>query len=157
MTEYINKFKHIVNKIFNFLLCFKGIRCNKLEIDFNIGGRRLGHLDLVTHPDMNPVQQSLTLVIRREPVFSKGNSQQVFCYISFSKDEQFSSKFFEESFFCVTNYIIISLQVTSPRTMKTTKLGYIATVCSPLSRSSTSASGISVYRPGSNCFSSTPC
>ena len=78
MTEYINKFKHIVNKIFNFLLCFKGIRCNKLEIDFNIGGTRLGHLDLVTHPDMNPVQQSLTLVNRQEPVFSKGNSHQVF-------------------------------------------------------------------------------
>ena len=29
------------NKIFNVLLCFKGIRCNKLEIDFNIGGNRL--------------------------------------------------------------------------------------------------------------------
>ena len=69
VTEYINKFKHIANKIFDFLLCFKGIRCNKLEIDFNIGGGRLGHLDLVTHPDMNPVQPSLTLVNRREHVF----------------------------------------------------------------------------------------
>ena len=59
---------------------------------------------------------------RREPVFSKGNSHQLFCHISFSKEEQFSSKFFEESFFCVPNYIIISLQVTSPRTMKTTSL-----------------------------------
>ena len=104
------------------MLCFKGIRSNKLEIDFNIGGIRLGHLDLVTHPDINPVQQSLTLVNRRERVFSKGNSHQVFRYISFSNDEQFSSKFFEESFFCVPNYIIISLQVTSPRTMKTTSL-----------------------------------
>ena len=65
VTEYINKFKHITNKIFDFLLCFKGIRCIKLEIDFNIGGGRLGHLDLVTHPDMNPVQPSLTLVNRR--------------------------------------------------------------------------------------------
>ena len=139
------------------MLCFKGIRCNKLEIDFNIGGCRLGHLHLVTHPDMNPVQQSLTYVNRRETVFSEGNTHQVFCYISFSNDEEFSSKFFEESFFCVPNYIIISLQVTSPRTMKTTKLGYIATVCSPLSPSSTLASGISVYRPGSNSFSSTPC
>ena len=53
---------------------------------------------------MNPVQQSLTLVNRREPVFSKGNSHQVFRYTSFSNDEQFSSKFFEESFFCVPNY-----------------------------------------------------
>ena len=160
MTEDINKFKHIANKIFDFLLCFKGIRCNKLEIDFNIGGSRLGPLDLVTHPDMNPVQQSLTLVNRRETVFSKGNSHQVFCYISFSNGEQFSSKFFEECFFCVPNYIIISLQVTYPRTMKTTSLTRmysIATVCSPLSRSSTSASGIPVYRPGSSCFSSTPC
>ena len=79
-------------------------------------------VDLVTHPDINPIQQSLTLVIRREPVFSKGNSHQVFCDISFSRNEQFSSKFFEESFFCVPNYIIISLQVTSPRTIKTTSL-----------------------------------
>ena len=86
-------------KIFDFLLCFKGIRCNKLEIDFNIGDRWLGHLDLVTHPGINRVQQSLTLVIRREPAFSKGNSHPVFCYISFSKDKQFRSKFFEESFF----------------------------------------------------------
>ena len=129
VTEYINKFKHIANKSFDFLLCFKGIRCNKLEIDFNIGGGRLGHLDLVTHPDMNPVQPSLTLVNRPEPVFSKGNSHQVFCYISFSNDEQFSSKFFEESFFCVPNYIIISLQVTSPRTMKTTSLTIIYSNC----------------------------
>ena len=129
MTEYINKFKHIANKIFDFLLCFKGIRCNKLEIHFNIGGGRLGQLDLVTHPDINPIQQSLTLVIRREPVFSKGNSHQVFCYISFSNDEQFSSKFFEESFFCVPNYISISLQVTSPRTMKTTSLTRIYSKC----------------------------
>ena len=148
MTEYINKFKHIVNKNFNFLLCFKGIRCNKLEIDFNIGGRGLGHLDLVTHPDVNPVQQSLTLVNRREPVFSKGNSHQVF--VIYQMMNNFSSKFFEESFFGVPNYIIISLQGTSPRTMKTT-------ISSPLSRSSTSASGIPVYRPGSSCFSSTPC
>ena len=50
-------------------------------MDLNIGGRRLGPLDLVTHPDTNPIEQSLTLVIRREPVFSKGNSYQVFCYI----------------------------------------------------------------------------
>ena len=127
------------------MLCFKGTRCNKLEIDLNIGGRRLSPFDLVTHPE-----QSLTLVIRREPVFSKGNSHQLFCHISFSKEEQFSSKFFEESFFCVPNYIIISLQVTSPRPMKTIS-------CSPLSRSRTSASGISVYRPGSSCFSSAPC
>ena len=123
------------NKIFYFLLCFKGIRCKKLEIDFNIGGRWLGHLDLVTHPDMNPVQQSLTSVNRREPekrresVFSIGNSQQVFRYISFSNDEQFSSKFFEESFFCVPNYIIIPLQVTSPRPMKTTNLTRIYSNC----------------------------
>ena len=129
VTEYINKFKHIANKIFDFLLCFKGIRCNKLEIDFNIGGGRLGHLDLVTHPDMNPVQPSLTLMNRGEPVFSKGNSHQVFCYISFSNEEQFSSKFFEESFFCVPNYISISLQVTSPRTMKTTSLTRIYSKC----------------------------
>ena len=61
----------------------------------------------------------------------------MFRYISFSNEEQFSSKFFEESFFCVPNYIIISLQVTSPRTMKTT-------ISSPLSRSSNSASGIPV-------------
>ena len=120
VTEYINKFKHIANKIFDFLLCFKGIRCNKLEIDFNIGGGGLGHLDLVTHPDMNPVQPSLTLVNRREPVFSN---------ISFSNDEQFSSKFFEESFFCVPNYISISLQVISPRTMKTTSLTRIYSKC----------------------------
>ena len=113
------------NKIFDFLLCFKGI----LEIDFNIGGRWLGPLDLVTHPVINPVQQSLTFVNRREPVFSKGNSHQLFCHISFSKDEQFSSKFFEESFFCVPNYIIISLQVTSPRTMKTTSLTRIYSNC----------------------------
>ena len=129
VTEYINKFKHIANKMFDFLLFFKGIRCNKLEIDFNIGGGGLGHLDLVTHPDMNPVQPSLTLVNRREPVFSKGNSHQVFCYISFSNEEQFSSKFFEESFFCVPNYISISLQVTSPRTMKTTSLTRIYSKC----------------------------
>ena len=100
------------NKIFDFWLCFKGIRCNKLEIDFNIGGRWLGPLDLVTHPDTNPVRQSLTFANRREPVFSKGNSHQLFCHISFSKEEQFSSKFIEESFFCVPNYISISLQVT---------------------------------------------
>ena len=117
------------NKIFDFLLCFKGIRCNKLEIDFNIGGRWLGPLDLVTHPDTNPVQQSLTFANRREPVFSKGNSHQLFCHISFSKEEQFSSKFCEESFFCVPNYIIISLQVTSPRTMKTTSLTRIYSNC----------------------------
>ena len=129
MTEYINKFKHIANEIFDFLLCFKGIRCNKLEIDFNTGGRRLGPFDLVTHPDINPVQQSLTLVNRRETVFSKGNIHQLFCHISFSKEEQFSSKFFEESFFCVPNYIIISLQVTSPRTMKTTSLTRIYSNC----------------------------
>ena len=128
VTEYINKFKHIANKIF-FFLCFKGIQCNKLEIDFNIGGRRLGHLDFVTHPDINPLQPSLTLVNRREPVFSKGNNYQVFCYISLTKDEQFSSKFFEESVFCVPNYIIISLQVTSPRTMKTTSLTRIYSNC----------------------------
>ena len=73
-------------KFFDFLLCFKGIWFKKIKIDLNIGGRWLGHLDLVTHPDINPIQQSLTLVIRREPVFSKGNSYQVFCYISFSKD-----------------------------------------------------------------------
>ena len=125
VTEYINN----SNKIFDFLLCFKGIRCNKLEIDFNIGGGRLGHLDLVTHPDMNPVQPSLTLVNSRQPVFSKGNSHQVFRYISFSNDEQFSSKFFEESFSCVPNYISISLQVTSPRTMKTTSLTRIYSKC----------------------------
>ena len=120
MTEYINKFKDIVNKIFNFLLCFKGIRCNKLEIEFNIGGRWLGHLDLVTHPE--PRSNELNFGEQTGAVFSKGNSYQVFRYISFSNDEQFSSKFFEESFFCVPNYIIISLQVTSPRTMKTTSL-----------------------------------
>ena len=125
VTEYINKFKQNLW----FLLFFKGIRCNKLEIDFNIGGGWLGHLDLVTHPDMNPVQPSLTLVNRREPVFSKRNSHQVFCYISFSNEEQFSSKFFEESFFCVPNYISISLQVTSPRTMKTTSLTRIYSKC----------------------------
>ena len=79
--------------------------------------------------DINPVQQSLTLVNRREHVFSKGNSHQMFCYISFSNDEQFSSKFFEESLFCVPNYIIISLQVTSPRTMKTTSLTRIYSNC----------------------------
>ena len=111
------------------MLFFKGIRCNKLETYFNIGGGRLGHFDLVTHPDMNPVQPSLTLVNRREPVFSKGNCHQLFCHISFSKEEQFSSKFFEESFFCVPNYIIISLQVTSPRTMKTTSLTRIYSNC----------------------------
>ena len=65
----------------------------------------------------------------REPVFSKGNSHQMFSHISFSKEEQFSSKFFEESFFCVPNYIIISLQVTSPRTMKTTSLTRIYSNC----------------------------
>ena len=53
----------------------------------------------------------------------------MFCYISFSKDEQFSSNFFEESFFCVPNYINISLQVTSPRTMKTTSLTRIYSNC----------------------------
>jgi len=46
----------------------------------------------------------------------------VFCYIS-SKDEQFSSNLFEKSFFALQiKYIIISLHVTSPRTMKTTSL-----------------------------------
>ena len=70
----------------------------------NIGGRWLGHLHLVTHPDTNPVQQSLTLVNRREPVFSKGNNHQMFCYISFSNDEQFSSKFFDKSFFRSKSY-----------------------------------------------------
>ena len=146
------------NKIFDSLRCFKGIRCNKLEIDFNIGGCWLGHLDFVTHPDINPVQQSLTLVNRREPVFFKGNRHQLFCHISFSKEEQFSTKFFEESFFCVPNYIIISLQVTSPRTMKTTSLTRIYSNClQSFIRSSTLASGIPVYRPGSSCFSSTPC
>ena len=57
---------------------------NKLEIDFNIGGRRLGHLDLVTHPDINPVQQSLTLVNIREPVvFQREQSSSVLLYILF--------------------------------------------------------------------------
>ena len=65
------------------------------------------------------IVRSLTLVIRRQPAFSKGNSHPVFCHISFSNDKQFRSKFFEESFFCVPNYIIISLQVTFPRTRKT--------------------------------------
>ena len=42
--KYINKFKHIAKKTFGFfLLCFKGFRFNKLEIDFLIGGRELGH------------------------------------------------------------------------------------------------------------------
>ena len=90
---------------------------------------QLGHLDLVTHPDINPLQQGLTSLNRREPVFSYGNSHQVFCYISFSKEQEFSTKFFEESFFCVPNYIIISLQVTSPRTMKTTSLTRIYSNC----------------------------
>ena len=71
----------------------------------------------------------VTLWARGETVFSKGNSHQVFCYISFSNDEQFSSKFFEESFFCVPNYVIISLQVTSPRTIKTTSLTRIHSNC----------------------------
>ena len=65
----------------------------------------------------------------REPVFSKGIIHQLFCHTSFSKEEQFSSKFFEESFFYVPNYIIISLQVTSPRTMKTTSLTRIYSNC----------------------------
>ena len=29
--------------MFDILLCFKGIRFNKLEIDFRIGGSELGH------------------------------------------------------------------------------------------------------------------
>ena len=45
----------------------------------------------------------------------------MFCYISHSKDKQFSNKFFEK-FFCLANYIIIFLQVTFPRTMKTATL-----------------------------------
>ena len=43
VTDYINKFKHIANKISDFLLCFKGFRFNKPEIDFYFGGQ-----DLVT-------------------------------------------------------------------------------------------------------------
>ena len=41
------------------------------------------------------------------------------------KDEQFSSKLLKVFFF-FTNYIIISLQVTSSRTMKTTRLTSIS-------------------------------
>ena len=52
---------------------------------------------------------STELNFGEQTVFSKGNSHPVFCYMSFSNDEQFSSKFFEETFFCVPNYIIISL------------------------------------------------
>ena len=58
------KFKHIVKKLFDFLLCFKGLRFNKLEISISEA------VNLVTHPDINPVQQGLTSVNRREPVFS---------------------------------------------------------------------------------------
>ena len=84
VTEYINKFKHIANKIFDFLLCFKGIRCNKLEIDFNIGGGRLGHLDLVTHPDMNPVQPELNFGEQTGTgVFQREQSSSVLLYILF--------------------------------------------------------------------------
>ena len=50
------------------------------------------------------------------------------CYIS-SKDEQFSSTLFKEIFFCFTNNII-SLQVTSLRTMKTASLTRIYINCS---------------------------
>ena len=99
---YNNQWPRILinsNKSFDVLLCFKGIRCNKLEIDFNIGGSWLGPLDLVTHPDINPVQQSLTFVNRREPVFSKGIIHQLFCHTSFSKEKQFSSKFSKKVFF----------------------------------------------------------
>ena len=70
----------------------------------SLGTNRLGTKDPWVRNDWIPGG----FVNRHERVFSKGNSYQVFCYISFSKDEQFSSKFFEESFFCVPNYIIIS-------------------------------------------------
>ena len=46
------------------LPCFKGFRFNKLEISISEA------VDLVIHPDINPVQQGLTSVNRREPVFS---------------------------------------------------------------------------------------
>ena len=116
------------NKIFDFLLCFKGIRCNKLEIDFNIGGRWLGHLDLVTHPDINPIQQSLTLVIRREPVFSKGKGTVIkwFVIYPFQRINDLAASFSKKVFFA---FQIISLQVTSPRTMKTTSLTRIYSNC----------------------------
>ena len=40
------------------------------------------------------------------------------CFViyPFQRMNNFGSRFFEESFFCIPNYIIISLQVTSPRT-----------------------------------------
>ena len=47
----------------DFLLCFKGLRFNNLEISISEA------VDLVTHPDINPVQQGLTSVNRQEPVF----------------------------------------------------------------------------------------
>ena len=53
----------MAKKIFDFLLCFKGFRFNKLEISISKA------TDLVTHPDINPVQQGLISVNKREPVF----------------------------------------------------------------------------------------
>ena len=78
---------------------------------------RFGHPSRYEPPstELNFGDQTGTGVFQRK-------QHQVFCDISFSKDEQFSTKFFEESCFCVPNYIIISLQVTSPQPMKTTSL-----------------------------------
>ena len=72
---------------------------NKLEIDFKFGGRWLGHLDLVTHPDMNPVQQSLTLVNRREPVFSKGTVIKRFVVYPFQRMNNLAASFSKKVFF----------------------------------------------------------
>ena len=46
----------------------------------------------------------------------------MFFFFYISKDEQFSSNLFKKKFFCFTNYIIISLQVISPRTTSLTRI-----------------------------------
>ena len=91
--------------------------------------------------------------------FSKGAVIKCFVVYPFQRMDNLAASFSKKVFFCVPNYIIISPQVTSPRTIKTTSLTriYIATVCCPWSRSSTSVSGIPVYRSGSSCFSNAPC
>ena len=47
----------------------------------------------------------------------------------FQRMNNLAASFSKKIFFCVPNYIIISLQVTSPRTMKTTSLTRIYSNC----------------------------
>ena len=55
-------------------------------------------------------------------VFPEGTVMKCFVIYPFRRMNNLAASFSKKVFFCVPNYIIISSQVTSPRTMKTTSL-----------------------------------